>query len=137
MDCTFCNAPIPPGSRYCPACGASVPPTGPVPGGFAKPAAYPAGPDLYQGPMAPTTSGLAMGSFICGILSWFGLVGIGAILAIVFGHMARREIRESNGQIGGEPLAITGLILGYLQVVLLVLALAAVLFIAGFAVWHG
>jgi hypothetical protein len=42
---------------------------------------------------------------------------VGSILAIIFGHMALREIRDSAGRITGEPMATAGLILGYLVVI--------------------
>lgn len=135
MDCTFCDAPLTPGARFCPNCGASVAQAGPVPAGFAKPAAYPTDPTLYPGPMPPTNSVLAMASIICGILSWFGLFGIGAVLAIVLGHMARREIRDSQGRLVGDPLAVIGLILGYLQVAIIALIVAVIGFVAIFAIW--
>lgn len=65
---------------------------------------------------APTTSSSAIVSLVCGIASWFVLPFIGAIVAVVFGHIARNEIRRSNGALIGNGLAIAGLILGYVQI---------------------
>ena len=38
------------------------------------------------------------------------------LVPIVFGHLARSEIRKSNGSITGAGIALAGLILGYLQI---------------------
>jgi type II secretory pathway pseudopilin PulG len=61
-------------------------------------------------PITPETSGLAIGSLICGILFFFLP---SAIAAIVMGHISRAQIRRSGGQKTGAGLALTGLILGY------------------------
>jgi hypothetical protein len=54
-------------------------------------------------------------SLIFGILSFFVLPVIGAIVAIVSGHMARAEIRRSQGVLEGDGLAVGGLVLGYVH----------------------
>lgn len=84
---------------------------------------------------APRTSGTAVASLVFGILSWFALPVIGAILAIVLGHVARGEIRRAPpGTVDGDGMAITGLILGWTHVVIVVLGLAAIfLFLGGLA----
>jgi hypothetical protein len=68
-------------------------------------------------------------------LAYFALPLIGAIIAVVAGHMGRNEIRNSNGQIGGSGFATAGLILGYVQLGLLVLGciLFALLLVIGSA----
>ena len=38
---------------------------------------------------------------------------IPSILAVIFGHIAKGEIRASEGQQGGDGMALAGLILGY------------------------
>jgi hypothetical protein len=87
-----------------------------------------------------TTSTLAIVSLIFGILAWCLLPFVGAIVAIICGHMARAEIRRVSvdAPLEGDGLAIAGLVLGYVQLasgVLLVLAFVATLF-WGFALWH-
>jgi hypothetical protein len=52
---------------------------------------------------------------VLGILGWVPC-GIGSVLAIVFGFIARSQIRASGGRQGGDGLAIAGLILGFLGV---------------------
>jgi hypothetical protein len=62
-----------------------------------------------------TTNGFAIASLVLGILGWVPC-GIGSVLAIVFGFIARSQIRASGGRQGGDGLAIAGLILGFLGV---------------------
>jgi hypothetical protein len=74
---------------------------------------------------APTNS-MAIASLVCGI----GQVALGplpTIPAIVLGHMARRQIRQTGEN--GDGMALGGLILGWCGVAFLVLALVAFAFI--------
>jgi hypothetical protein len=73
------------------------------------------------------TSTLAVVSLVAGIVSWVMFPLIGAIVAVVTGHMAKREIRESMGRLTGDGLATVGLILGYLQLALAILGLCGFL----------
>jgi len=74
------------------------------------------------------TSGTAVASLILGILAWVVLPLIGAILAVVLGHIARSEIRRSPpGSVEGDGMAIAGLVLGYLHLGLLLVAIALVM----------
>jgi hypothetical protein len=70
---------------------------------------------------------LALFSLIAGICSWVFLPFIAAVAAVVMGHMARKQIAESNGTQGGDGMAVAGLILGYSHLVLSCLAGAFVL----------
>jgi hypothetical protein len=56
---------------------------------------------------------MAIISLIAGITGFSVFPLIGSIVAVVTGHMAKKEIRESNGMIGGDGLATFGLVLGY------------------------
>jgi hypothetical protein len=73
--------------------------------------------DQNYSPLPPTqtTSTLAIVSLISGIVSWFLIPFIAAVAAVVTGHMAKNEIRKSNGMIGGNGMATAGLVLGYIQ----------------------
>ncbi|NLE98064.1 MAG: DUF4190 domain-containing protein [Propionibacterium sp.] len=53
-----------------------------------------------------------------------GLVGV-SLLAIIFGHMARHQIR-ATGQ-GGDGMALAGLILGYAGLVVVVVVVAVIM----------
>ena len=55
---------------------------------------------------------LAIVSAIASGLSWLGLFGIGAVVGLILGFMARNEIKSSHGTQGGDGLALTGIILG-------------------------
>ena len=77
------------------------------------------------------TSTLAIVSLIFGILGWTALPVIGSLIAILTGHMARKEIRESYGSIQGDGLAVAGLVLGWVAILLglVSLILLALLFV--------
>lgn len=68
------------------------------------------------------TSTLAVASLILGLLGTTLLFYVGSILAIVFGHMALRQIARSRGAMGGRGMAIAGLVLGYVVVTVSTLA---------------
>ena len=75
---------------------------------------------------AAKTNALAMASLACG-LAQFMFGPVAAIPAIVFGHVARHQIKRTGEQ--GAGLALAGLILGWttviLAIVLIGLAIAA------------
>lgn len=64
------------------------------------------------------TSGLAIASLISGICGWTIVPVIGSIIAVVTGHMAKNEIRRSNGTLDGSGMATAGLVLGYVGLAL-------------------
>lgn len=73
---------------------------------------------------APRTSTSAILSLVFGILTWLVLPLIGAIIAVVAGHIARGEIRRNPpGTLEGDGLAIAGLILGYIHLAICLLVL--------------
>ncbi len=76
-------------------------------------------------PAAPRTNPLAIASLACGI-GQVVIPPVPTILAIVFGVIARRQIRRSGGVERGYGLATAGLVLGWLAVALLVVGLVAV-----------
>ena len=83
-------------------------------------------------PNRPGTNTAAIVSLVSGIGSYFILPVIGAIIAIVAGHMARSEIRRSGQE--GDGMAVAGLVLGYLHLALaLAFLLFVVLVLGGFA----
>ncbi|MER5942955.1 DUF1707 and DUF4190 domain-containing protein [Streptomyces sp. NPDC001928] len=97
-------------------------PQGPMP----QPAPVTPVPGTFLASPRPQTNSKAVGAAVCGVLCLvsFGLTGIPAV---VLGHAARTEIRRT-GQ-GGDALALTGLVLGWLStagwVVLLTLLMVA------------
>jgi Domain of unknown function (DUF1707)/Domain of unknown function (DUF4190) len=69
------------------------------------------------------TNGFAVASVVCACLWMFWL---GSVLAVVFGHVAMRQIERSAGTESGRSAAIVGLALGYLGIAWLVFILAMV-----------
>ena len=60
------------------------------------------------------SSGRAIAALVCGILSIF-IPGIGfvlGVLGIIFGVIAKNEIRRSEGKLTGEGMAIAGFVCG-------------------------
>jgi hypothetical protein len=76
---------------------------------------YTPSPGGYQ----PVTknSNNAIISLVAGILGLF-IPLVASVVAVITGHMAKREIRTSAGTLGGDGLATAGLILGYAGLVL-------------------
>ncbi|MBN1642923.1 MAG: DUF4190 domain-containing protein [Anaerolineae bacterium] len=125
MNCPTCGAPNPEGATSCQECGRTLPQSLPE-----------ASPSL-----APPTSDVAVASLVCGILSWSFLPFVGAILAVILGHVAKTDIQNSDGALGGDGIATLGLLLGYANLGLAALALigAVLLTALGIAIpiWLG
>jgi uncharacterized membrane protein len=66
----------------------------------------------------PSTNGFSIASLVLGIVWVFGL---GAILAVIFGFVARKQIGESGGRQGGSGMALAGIILGFVGIAGLIL----------------
>jgi Domain of unknown function (DUF1707)/Domain of unknown function (DUF4190) len=73
------------------------------------------------------TNGLAIASFACA-LAQFLFGPLATILAIVLGHMARRQIKQTGEQ--GAGLALAGLIVGWAAVIVGIVLLAVTLAIS-------
>ena len=67
---------------------------------------------MYQPPV--TTNSLARASLVLGVAEFFTM-GLTAIPAIICGHMAKREMRQTGQR--GDGLATSGLVLGYMAVI--------------------
>jgi len=83
------------------------------------PVRAPAGPAAV--PSVARTNGYAIASVACGI-GQFVAGPLATIPAIVFGHMARNQIRRTGEQ--GAGLALAGLVLGWGAVILAVIFIA-------------
>ena len=132
--CGACGSAVGSDSNFCGSCGkqrvsqqgGTPPPPGVPP--FPNPVVPPTGQQIqYVQVAAAKTNGYAIASLV---LSLLGLCGIGSILAIVFGNMAKKEIAISGE--GGAGLAKAGMIIGWIGLGIVV-AYFAVVIIAIFA----
>jgi uncharacterized membrane protein len=85
----------------------------------------------YQQPT--TTNSMAIASLVLGVAEFF-TVGLTAIPAVICGHIARRQMRQTMER--GEGLATGGLVLGYMAIVFWSVILAALLVGVAFSVAH-
>lgn len=86
-------------------------------------------------PGAPETSetnGFAVASLVLGIV-W--IMGLGSVLALVFGYIAKGQIGSSGGRQTGRGMAIAGIVLGWVGVAFLLAMI--VLIVAGASVMPG
>jgi len=74
-----------------------------------------------QATPAIATSGLAIAALVMGIGGLTILPLVGSVLAIIFGYMARRDIRQRPGELTGEGMAMAGIVMGWIAVGLAIL----------------
>jgi hypothetical protein len=80
----------------------------------------------------PSNNSMALVSLISGIAGWVLVPVIGGIVAIITGHMAKKQIAQTGE--GGSGMATAGLVLGYVGVALGIIGVIAfVVFIAAAA----
>lgn len=95
----------------------------------------------YLVPAGPRNSGTAITAMILGILSffpvfvsWIPVIGwftpLLPLAAVIFGHVALGQIRREG--LGGKGMAVTGLVLGYIFLVLTVLFLVFAVVLGAF-----
>lgn len=73
-------------------------------------------------------SGFAIASMICGIIAVMPCWGIVGIPAVICGHVAMYQIKNSRNLIVGQGMAITGLICGYLSLIMMSAGIAMRIF---------
>lgn len=76
---------------------------------------------------APKTCALAVWSLVLGILGLLCCGFFGGVPAVICGHMALSQIRRAGSNLGGDGLAIGGLVTGYLGIVITTLAMLGIL----------
>ena len=79
--------------------------------------------NYQQTPVFQQNSTLAVISLISGIASFFIVPLLGAIVAIITGNMAKKEIAQSVGRMTGEGMARWGMILGWVNIAFSVIGL--------------
>lgn len=95
-----------------------APNANPVQGGQIPTPAY-SRPATYIGPPRRRNNGLAVASLVCSCAGFLFLLP--AILGVIFGFVARSQIRQSNGVQGGDGLAVAGIIVGFAWIGLFVI----------------
>ena len=102
------------------------PPTGPHQGAAIPPA--PVGQPPMTANASPPTNTLAVVSIVAGVAGYvIPHPFIAGLVAIITGHMARRQVRQTGE--GGSTLALIGLILGYVHLALSILLVGLILLI--------
>ncbi len=126
MYCSKCGVQNSDGSTHCVNCGSVLM------NAVVQPVVGQAQPAVMQ--TGPKTSGVAIASFVMGLLSFCGLWPILGLPAIICGIIALVNISKSNGQLKGTGFAVTGLVipvvLGPMMLAILMPALSNVRHIA-------
>jgi hypothetical protein len=65
----------------------------------------------YGGPAIKRNNGLAVASLVCACAGFLFIVP--GVLGVIFGFIARSQIRQSRGTQGGDGLALAGIIVGF------------------------
>jgi hypothetical protein len=90
----------------------------------------------YQPVMQPVPqtmmrdSGSAIASLVMGIMAWTFLPILGALVAIICGHIGVAEVKKGNGYVKGKGMAVAGLVMGYVQIGLIILFVVGMLVLA-------
>lgn len=117
-----------PGGWYQASDGQWYPTHAPPAGAYGAPYGYQYPAHYAQPGSATGTNGLAIASLVCSCVGAF-LFGVPAVLGVIFGFVARSQIRRSGGAQAGDGMALAGIIVGFavigLYTVVLILALAS------------
>jgi uncharacterized protein DUF4190 len=101
------------------------PPPGYPPAGYPPPG-YPPGAWPGYGP-GSSTNGFAVASLVTALIGWIPC-GLGSVLAIIFGFVARDQIRRSQGRQQGAGMATAGIVIGFVAI-----AFWLIIFVIGLA----
>jgi hypothetical protein len=108
----------PDGVSFCPTCGVALGAASATSGAMPPPMPQVT---YVQQIQTSSTNGLAIASMVLGIVwVWW----IGSILALIFGFVARKQIRERGQK--GDGMAIAGIVLGCVGVATLILVIVLV-----------
>jgi hypothetical protein len=96
--------------------------------------AFPAWPvPAYQPPPPSGTNSMAIASMVLGVAEFF-TAGLTAIPAVICGHVARRQMKETAQR--GDGLATSGLVLGYMAIIFWAVLIAASLVGVAISIAH-
>lgn len=88
----------------------------PQPQGYPQAQAYPGAQPYGYAPAAAPTNSNATIALICAIVAWVVCPFIPAVVAVILGRKAQKEIAESGGTQGGEGLAKAAVIIGWINI---------------------
>ena len=148
------DEPYPPGHGYPPPAEGQAPPQGgygppqgypppgyPPPQGYPPQQGYPPAqgypPPGYGAPVPPPNNTLAVVSMVSGIVGLTFLPLLGSIVGVITGHIARSQIKNSEGREGGEGMATAGLVTGYIGIAFWGLMLVVGLLLLGWFIEEG
>ncbi len=81
---------------------------------------------------APPTSGSAIAAFILSLLGLLQVLPIaGTLGGLILGYSARKDIRASQGAIGGEGMAQAAIVIGWIGVAIYIITLCLTLLVVG------
>jgi len=81
-------------------------------------------PPAYAARPAGSTNGLAIGALVASVAGL--LCGIGLIVGLVLGYIAKNQIDQSGGTQQGRGLAVAAIIIGWIGVAITVIVVLAV-----------
>ena len=87
----------------------------------------------YQPPPAGGTNSMAIASMVLGVAEFF-TAGLTAIPAVICGHIARRQMKQTPQR--GDGLATSGLVLGYMAIIFWSVLIAASLVGVAISIAH-
>jgi hypothetical protein len=116
---------VPPTAPPAPPWTTSAVPQAPATANLQPFAPFP--PAVASTAIAPqSTNGLAIASLVLAIAGAFLLFGIGALLAVFLGHIALGQVKRSGGTQGGRGLAVAGLVIGYIELLVIAVVIAII-----------
>jgi Domain of unknown function (DUF1707)/Domain of unknown function (DUF4190) len=87
----------------------------------------------YQPPPSGGTNSMAIASMVLGVAEFF-TAGLTAIPAVICGHIARRQMKQTAER--GDGLATSGLVLGYMAIIFWSVLIAASLVGVAISIAH-
>ena len=75
-------------------------------------------------PPVQQTNGFAVAALVAGIIGLTIFPVFGSVFALIFGYVARSQIKRSQGTQGGTGMAVTGIVLGWIGVVICIVLIA-------------
>jgi hypothetical protein len=119
MSCPKCGTALAPGAAFCSVCGTNLaaPPVQGLSQGVPPP--------MMVAPMVQRTSGMAIAGFV---LAFFC-----SLLGLIFSIMGHNECKRSEGMVGGDGLAIAGIVISSIGLLIWVIYIIAIVAVVGSA----